>query len=40
MADKLEGCLRYEQLHPGTRAILTFPIGSQIRVLERVPAAS
>ena len=40
MADKLEGCLRYEKLNPGTRAVLTFPIGNQIRVLETAPVAS
>ena len=40
MADKLEGCLRYEELNPGTRAILTFPIGNQIKALTNVPAAS
>ena len=33
MADKLEGCLHYEKLSPGTRAILAFPMGNQIRVL-------
>jgi hypothetical protein len=40
MADKLEGCLRYEELNPGTRAVLTFPMGNQIKVLADVPAAS
>ena len=40
MADKLEGCLRYEELNPGTRAVLTFPIGNQIKALSNVPAAS
>ena len=39
MADKLEGCLRYEGLNPGTRAVLTFPIGDQIKALANVPAA-
>jgi two-component sensor histidine kinase len=32
MADKLEGSQRYETLSPGTRAILTVPASSQIRV--------
>ena len=40
MADKLEGCLRYEGLNPGTRAVLTFPIGNEIKALANVPAAS
>lgn len=34
MADKLDGCLRYDKLNPGTRAVLTFPAGNQIRVVE------
>jgi two-component sensor histidine kinase len=33
MAEKLNGSFRYEPLHPGTRAILTFPAGNDIRVL-------
>ena len=40
MADKIEGCVRYEKLNPGTRAVLTFPIGTQFRVLGMMPAAS
>ncbi len=39
MADKLDGSLRYENLTPGTRAILTFPIGNQMRVVDRSLAA-
>jgi two-component sensor histidine kinase len=34
MAEKLEGALRYEKLSPGRRAVLTFPVGDHIRVLE------
>jgi two-component sensor histidine kinase len=33
MADKLEGSLRFEEANPGTRAILTFPIGPRIRAI-------
>ncbi len=40
MADKLEGCLRYEPLSPGTRAILSFPIGNQIRMPGSAAASS
>ncbi len=40
MADKLEGSLVYEDLNPGTRAILKFPIGNQIKVVGSAPAAS
>ncbi len=37
MAEKLEGSLRYEELAPGTRATLTIPIGSNIRVCASEP---
>jgi len=40
MADKLDGCLRYEKLNPGTRAILTFPVGDQIKVVEKARATA
>ncbi len=39
MAEKLEGSLHYEKLSPGTRAVLTFPIGGHIRATSP-PASS
>lgn len=32
MAEKLHGCLRYEGCRPGTRAIVTFPSGEDVRL--------
>ncbi|MBT3072106.1 response regulator [Rhodomicrobium sp. Az07] len=40
MAEKLEGALRYEKLSPGTRAVLTFPLGEHVRVLQSEAALS
>jgi two-component sensor histidine kinase len=40
MADKLEGSLRYESLSPGTRAVLTIPMGGHVEVQAGPPSTN
>lgn len=37
MAEKLHGSLHYERKRPGTRAVFTFPLGEDVRVLPGEP---